>query len=166
MNDVMKIYIKTENDLEELLNLLKKSEFPKYELHSDYYYKIRDNNRKSRLPLLGLIGGIIGLVIALYFQYWSQSINYPMNLGGKPFFSWTASIPPAFEMTILFAALFIFTGFLISIRKKLIRHENYTINSYPFYIEININNSDELDIFNNELIPFINSKKEFIIYNL
>jgi len=66
----------------------------------------------SRLPLIVLIGGIIGLVGGYGLEYWASVIEYPMNIGGKPFHSWPAFIPPAFETTILGAAIFAVLGML------------------------------------------------------
>ncbi len=59
---------------------------------------------KSPLPMLVLAGGILGLVAGWGLEYWSAVIEYPMNIGGRPFNSWPSFIPPAFETTILFAA--------------------------------------------------------------
>ena len=58
----------------------------------------------SKLPLLVLIGGVLGLVGGFGLEYWASVIEYPMNIGGRPFFSWPAFIVPAYETTILFAA--------------------------------------------------------------
>jgi hypothetical protein len=58
----------------------------------------------SPLPAMVLAGGIIGLIAGFGLEYWASVIEYPLNIGGKPFFSWPAFIPPAFETTILFAA--------------------------------------------------------------
>jgi hypothetical protein len=58
----------------------------------------------SKLPMLVLIGGITGLIVGFGLQYWSATIAYPFNIGGRPAFSWPAFIPPTFETTILFAA--------------------------------------------------------------
>ena len=59
---------------------------------------------KSPLPAMVLAGGVTGLCAGLGLEYWASVIEYPMNIGGRPFFSWPAFIPPAFETTILFAA--------------------------------------------------------------
>ena len=56
------------------------------------------------LPKLILGGGVTGCLGGFGLQYWSQVIAYPMNIGGRPTFSWVSWIPPMFEMTILFAA--------------------------------------------------------------
>lgn len=60
---------------------------------------------RSRVPLLVLCGGIIGCVTGLALQYWIMVKAYPVNVGGRPLASWAYYIPPAFETTILFAAL-------------------------------------------------------------
>jgi Protein of unknown function (DUF3341) len=66
----------------------------------------------SRLPLLVLLGGVAGLVAGYGLEYWASVIEYPLNIGGKPLHSWPAFIPPAFETTILFAALTAVLGML------------------------------------------------------
>jgi Protein of unknown function (DUF3341) len=67
---------------------------------------------KSKLPLLVLIGGGMGLVGGYGLQYWTSVIDYPLNIGGRPYHSWVAFIPPTFETTILVAALTAVLGML------------------------------------------------------
>lgn len=61
--------------------------------------------RRSRLPLVCFIGGVIGLTLGLWFQYWTSATDWPLNVGGKPFNSLPAFIPVAFELTVLFGGL-------------------------------------------------------------
>jgi hypothetical protein len=68
--------------------------------------------RKSRIPLLMLMGGIAGLVGGFALQYWVHVINYPLNIGGKPLNSVPMWVPITFETTVLLAAL---TGVLAMI---------------------------------------------------
>ena len=56
------------------------------------------------VPTIVLGGGLTGFLAGYGLEYWSQVIEYPMNIGGRPFHSWVSFIPPAFETTILFAA--------------------------------------------------------------
>ncbi|MDR3746962.1 MAG: DUF3341 domain-containing protein [Acidobacteriota bacterium] len=60
---------------------------------------------KTTVPLIVLVGGILGGLSGFGLQYWINVIAYPLNIGGKPYNSWPAFIVPTFEMTILFAGL-------------------------------------------------------------
>ena len=66
----------------------------------------------SKLPLIVLVGGIIGGLSGYALQYWVSVITYPLNIGGKPLHSWPAFIPVTFECTILAAALSCVFGML------------------------------------------------------
>ena len=66
----------------------------------------------SKLPLLVLVGGLAGLVGGWSLEYWVSVIEYPLNIGGRPFHSWPSFIPPAYETTILCAALAAVFGML------------------------------------------------------
>lgn len=60
---------------------------------------------KSRVPMIVLLGGLLGGIGMYGLQYWINVISFPLNIGGKPFQSWPAFIVPTFEVTILFAGL-------------------------------------------------------------
>jgi len=64
------------------------------------------------VPLVTLIGAIIGGATGYLMQYWINVINYPINIGGKPFHSWPAFIVVTFEMTILFGGIAAVFGML------------------------------------------------------
>ena len=68
--------------------------------------------RRSRLGLVSLAGGVLGASAALLLQWWTGAVDYPLVIGGKPFFAFEFSIPVTFELTVLFAAFGTVLGML------------------------------------------------------
>jgi len=60
---------------------------------------------KTRVPLVCLIGGVMGVTTAFLMETWINVWAYPLNIAGRPLFSWPAFIIPAYEWTILFSGL-------------------------------------------------------------
>jgi len=67
---------------------------------------------RNRLPLIVLIGGLLGAASGYAMMYYSAVINYPINIGGRGLHSWPAFVPITFELTILFASLAAVLGML------------------------------------------------------
>ena len=82
------------------------SPFPIEELHDAL------GMHHTGLPLIVLLGGLVGCLGGYLLQYWTSAVSYPVNIGGKPFHSWPAFIPVTFECTILVAALSAVFGML------------------------------------------------------
>ena len=62
-------------------------------------------SRKTIMPLIVLLGGIAGGVGGYFMQWYSMVVDYPYNVGGRPFHSWPSFIPVTFELAVLGAAV-------------------------------------------------------------
>jgi Protein of unknown function (DUF3341) len=67
---------------------------------------------RTKLPVIVLIGGLIGCATALSMQWFAAAVHYPINVGGRPLASWPSFIPITFELTVLFAAITAVLGML------------------------------------------------------
>jgi hypothetical protein len=79
--------------------------FPVYELNP----VLRLHDR--RVLWLGLFGGIFGCALAFGMELFTN-YDYPINVGGRPLYALSAFAVVAFELTVLFAALFPAVGML------------------------------------------------------
>lgn len=67
---------------------------------------------KNRLPLIVLLGGILGGLAGYFLQYYVTVIQFPINVAGRPLHSWPAYMVITFETTILIAAISAVLGLL------------------------------------------------------
>ena len=59
----------------------------------------------SRIPWVCFLLGLFGAVTMTIFQYWASAVDWPINVGGKPWQSWLAFVPAIFEVTVLCAGV-------------------------------------------------------------
>jgi hypothetical protein len=71
---------------------------------------------QSRVGFIAGTCGAIGLICGFLLQWWTQSVDYPLVISGKPFNSYQAWVIVCFGLTILFSALGAVFGMLISNR--------------------------------------------------
>jgi hypothetical protein len=68
--------------------------------------------KETRLHITGFLYGMTGFAIAFSFIGWVFTSNWPINYGGKPYFSFPAWIPIMFEFTVLSASVMMTLTFL------------------------------------------------------
>jgi len=72
--------------------------------------------RRTRLPKVTLLAGLTGLAAALTLQFYTNVLDWPLNVGGKPDNSTLAFIPISFELTVLFGGLATVAALLLRAR--------------------------------------------------
>jgi hypothetical protein len=72
--------------------------------------------RRTRLPKITLAAGLTGLCCALILQFYTNVLDWPLNVGGKPDNTTLAFIPISFELTVLFAGLVTVGSFFLRTR--------------------------------------------------
>lgn len=68
---------------------------------------------RSRLPVLCFVAAVVGAVLKLWFEYWTAAVDWPLNVGGKPWNSLPAFIPVTFEVMVLSAGVGTVLAFLV-----------------------------------------------------
>ena len=68
--------------------------------------------KRSILPVLVFCGGILGCISGFSLAIFIHYIDYPLNIGGRPYISIPSFVPPAFELTILLAGFTAVFGML------------------------------------------------------
>jgi hypothetical protein len=68
--------------------------------------------RKTRIPFVVLMGGLVGTGVGFAMQYYSMAVDYTFNVGGRPYNSWPVFVPITFELLILVGAFAAFLGMM------------------------------------------------------
>ncbi len=103
--------------------------YKNYDVHTPYPLHGMDLAMKlkpSKLGYITLAFGLFGAAFALLFMYWAMSKDYPMIIGGKPFFALPAFIPITFEVTVLLATL-------ATVIAMLAFYFKFPFNSHPLH---------------------------------
>jgi hypothetical protein len=69
--------------------------------------------KRSKVPRISLCGGITGFCTGMSMIWFVDSYDYPLVVGGKPFFSPMYAFPVSYELTILFTAFATIIGMFV-----------------------------------------------------
>jgi hypothetical protein len=82
--------------------------YTKFDVHSPYPVHGMDHAMRlktSKVGYFAFVFGLLGALSAITFISWVTLSDYPLVIGGKPFWSWPAFVPISFEVTILLASV-------------------------------------------------------------
>jgi Protein of unknown function (DUF3341) len=86
--------------------------------------------RRSRLPVVVFVVGLIGGVLSYAIQWFANVYSYPLDIGGRPAHAIPAFLIPTFEGTVLAASLAAFIGFFVIARLPQPWHPVFEIDGF------------------------------------
>lgn len=107
----------------------------------------------TRLAITAFIYGVIGLLVSIVMLNYMMIEDWPMDIGGKPSFSFIQNMPSfvpiMFELTVFFAAhLMVFTFFMRSKLWPFKKAENPDVRTTDdhFLMEVDVANHNTEDL--------------------
>ena len=100
-----------------------------YDVHTPYPVHGMDaamQLKTSRIGYVAFAFGLLGALSAVTFISWITISDYPLVIGGKPFWSWPAFVPVSFEVTVLFASV-------LSTLAMLVLYFKFPNNAHPLH---------------------------------
>jgi mono/diheme cytochrome c family protein len=103
--------------------------YTRFDVHTPYPVHGMDRAMRlkpSKLGFFALAFGLLGAVGGVGFMTWVTLVDYPLVIGGKPFWSWPAFVPVAFEITVLLASV-------LSVVSMIILYFKFPNTSHPLH---------------------------------
>jgi len=121
------------NELLEAIDRLREDGFRSLEAYTPFPVEGLDERlglKRSPMPWIILIGGVLGGSAVYALEYWINVSAYPLNIGGRPLHSWPSFIPAAFEGTILMASLSALVGVVLVCGLPRLHHPVFEIEAF------------------------------------
>lgn len=87
---------------------------------------------RNWVPYIVLLGAILGGLGGFFLQYYTSVIDYPINIGGRPFNSWQAFMVITFECAVLGAGIFGLFGMLALNNLPMPHHPVFNVPTFEF----------------------------------
>jgi mono/diheme cytochrome c family protein len=103
--------------------------FTRFDVHTPYPVHGMDRAmrlRPSRMGFFALAFGLLGAISSVGLMTWITLVDYPLVIGGKPFWSWPAFVPVAFEITVLLASV-------LSVAAMVVLYFKFPNTSHPLH---------------------------------
>ena len=88
---------------------------------------------RSKVPIFTFCGGLTGFMLGTFIVWFMGAYNYPLIVGGKPFFSPVFPFPIMYELTILLGAFGTLGGMFIM---NLLPQHNHPLFESDTFLEV------------------------------
>ncbi len=166
----------TPDEIIHAAKVIAESGYKKFDINTPYPVHGMDRAMKlkpSKLGYITLAFGLGGAAFALFFMWWTMSVDYPQIIGGKPTFAFPAFIPVTFEVTVLLATLSTVIGLITFMfgfpdNKQPLHDTNYMkkVSADKFGAVIYANDSQFNESRVRELFSSLKGKDVELIYEL
>jgi hypothetical protein len=136
MKDIFGIIavFRTPDEITSAATRLRQSGYRTFEAYTPFAVegldRIIDPGPKAFLPLLMFAGAVLGAALSYWIQYWDEALNYPLNVGGRPYNSWPAFVVSTFEFMLLAAVTAGFLGMLAASRLPRLYHPVFEAKAF------------------------------------
>lgn len=109
---------------------------------------------ESRLHVAGFLFGSVGFLLAFFGMSWIFTKDWPLIIGGKPFWSVPGFVPITFEVTVLFSAVGMVVVFYIinGLRPQAhteVLHPRLTDDRFAIIFDTSNSTNEEMDQLEN-----------------
>ena len=84
----------------------------------------------SKLGPIVFACGLFGLANAIFMIWYTNGVDYPLVIGGKPLFAWEFSVPVMFELTVLLSAFGAVFGMLALNKLPTFYHPTFKLRDF------------------------------------
>lgn len=82
------------------------------------------------VPSFMFAGAVFGAGWGYWIQYWDEALNYPINVGGRPYNSWPAFVVSTFEFMLLCAVAAGLFAMLVGARLPRLHHPIFEAKAF------------------------------------
>lgn len=140
-----------------------KEGYKKFDVNTPYPLHGMDSAmglKRSKLGFVTLFFGFSGTAFILLFMYWTMSVDYPLVIGGKPYFALPAFIPITFEFTVLLAAISTVFGMIMAFFN--LPYNNHPVHDTEYLRKVSV---DRYGLVISAEDPIFNEREVVALFN-